>query len=254
MSWEVMLAGLVIGTMIGLTGMGGGSLITPAMIFLFRVQPLVAVGTDLVLGALTKTVGAVAHYRLGNVNLKITKVLLTGSIPGALLGLTVLWILPSLHFVAADTFIKHALGVVLLLVSIGMFFPSAWTIAERFKSQSEMPRHVWAFRGVSFGVGFVVSITSVGSGSLLVPFLLASITLPLTRIIGTDVLHGAILTLVAGAAHLASGNVNAPLLLNLLAGSVPGVVLGSKLAVAFPKRGVEIVLGVVLAVSGIKLL
>lgn len=254
MSLEIILAGFFIGTMIGLTGMGGGSIVTPIMIFIFRVQPVFAVGTDLVLSALTKTAGAVTHFRLGNVDMKITRTLLSGSIPGALLGLLFFRILPSLHIVSVDSIIRHALGVVLLIVSAGLFYPPIWKFAEKFKSSPDRKESVWIIRGVSFAVGLAVSITSVGSGSIFVPFMLAIFTLPLSRVVGIDVFHGAILTAVAGAGHIVSGTVDLPLLANLLVGSVPGVVLGSKLSVSFPKRAMEIILGSMLVLSGIKLL
>lgn len=254
MHWEIVLAGFFVGIMMGLTGMGGGSLITPIMIFIFRVPPLFAVGTDLVLGALTKGIGAVAHIRLGNVDITTTKKLLSGSLPGAVLGLLFLKTLQSLHIFSVDSTIKHILGIVLLVVSLGMFYPSIWKYADRLKFSTDERKKIWVIRIISFLVGFIVSITSVGSGSLLVPFMLAAFTLPLPRIIGIDVLHGAILTAVAGAGHLASGTVDYYLLMNLLIGSIPGVLLGSRLSVVFPKRVMEVILGSMLAVSGIKLL
>jgi len=107
---------------------------------------------------------------------------------------------------------------------------------------------------VSFGVGVIVSLTSVGSGSLLVPFLLASTALPLSRVVGVDLMHGAVLAAVAGAGHVAGGNVDIRLLANLLIGSVPGAILGGRLSLLFPKRGLELVLASMLAISAVKLL
>lgn len=254
MSWEIIAAGFFVGTMIGLTGMGGGSLITPIMIFIFRVQPVFAVGTDLVLSALTKMAGAATHVRLKNVNIKITKTLLYGSVPGAITGLLFLQILSHFNIVPVNLFINRFLGIVLILVSVGLFYPSIWKFAERLKSSPDNGKKIFIIRSVSFGVGFAVSITSVGSGSVFVPFLLATYSLPVSQVVGIDVFHGAILTAVAGAGHLANGTVDFRLLFNLLAGSVPGVVLGSKMSVSFPKRAMEIILGSMLVVSGIKLL
>ncbi len=254
MTWEVVAAGFVVGVMIGLTGMGGGSLITPIMIFGFGVPPQIAVGTDLVLGALTKLAGAVTHVRLGNVNFRLTGLLLSGSLPGALLGLLVLKELPSWNIIAVDSVITHTLGIVLLAVSISLLFPAVWRRAARWKSSPDAHEHPWIIRGMSFGTGFVVALSSVGSGSLLVPFMLATVSLPLSRIVGIDVVHGAVLTAVAGAGHLANGTVDFPLLSSLLVGSLPGAVLGSRLSVAFPRRGLEIVLASLLAASGFRLL
>ncbi|MFZ1082416.1 MAG: sulfite exporter TauE/SafE family protein [Candidatus Kryptoniota bacterium] len=254
MSWEIIAAGFFVGTMIGLTGMGGGSLVTPIMIFIFGVQPVFAVGTDLILSALTKTAGAITHVRLKNVNFKITKTLLLGSIPGALTGLLFLRMLSYFHIVSVNSLINHFLGIVLIIVSVGLFYPPVWKFAERLKLSDDKGKKLWVIRGVSFGVGFAVSVTSVGSGSIFVPFLLAAYAIPVSQVVGIDVFHGAILTAVAGAGHLANGTVDFKLLFNLLAGSIPGVVFGSRLSVLFPKRAMEIILGSMLAVSGIKLL
>ncbi len=254
MSWEIIVAGFFVGTMIGLTGMGGGSLVTPIMIFVFGVQPVFAVGTDLILSALTKTAGAITHVRLKNVNFRIVKTLLSGSIPGAVTGLLLLRILAYFNIFSINSFINHFLGAVLIIVSVGLFYPSIWKFAGRLKMSPDDRRKTLVVRCVSFGVGLAVSITSVGSGSIFVPFLLAIYSVPLSQVVGIDVFHGAILTAVAGAGHLANGTVDFHLLFNLLAGSVPGVVLGSKLSVSFPKRAMEIILGSMLVVSGIKLL
>ncbi len=254
MSIEIILAGFFVGTMIGLTGMGGGSLVTPVMIFVFGVQPVVAVGTDLVLSALTKGAGAVTHLRLKNVDLKITKALFSGSIPGAFAGILLLKLLSSFHVLSVSSLISHTLGFVLILISIGMFYPAVWRYAGRMSFAAGEQRKKRITRGVAFVVGFAVSITSVGSGSIFVPFLLATYALPVSQVVGIEVFHGAILTAVAGAGHLASGTVDFQLLVNLLIGSVPGVILGSKLSVSFPKRATEILLGSMLAVSGFKLL
>ncbi|HUI30529.1 MAG TPA: sulfite exporter TauE/SafE family protein [Candidatus Acidoferrales bacterium] len=254
MSWEIIAAGFFVGTMIGLTGMGGGSLITPIMIFIFRVQPVFAVGTDLVLSALTKIAGAITHVRLKNVNFKITGTLLSGSLPGAIVGFIFLRLISYFHPFSIDSFITHSLGAILIVVSVGLFYPPIWKLADKFKSSPDVRRRVFGIRAVSFGIGFAVSITSVGSGSIFVPFLLATYAIPVSQVVGIDVFHGAILTAVAGAGHLANGTVNFNLLLNLLIGSVPGAILGSRLSVSFPKRATEIILGSMLVVSGIKLL
>ena len=254
MAWEIIIAGFFVGMMIGLTGMGGGSLITPVMIFIFGIQPVFAVGTDLVLSALTKTAGAITHIRLKNVNFRIAGTLLSGSVPGATVGLLFIRMASYFHLFSIDSFISYFLGAVLIIVSAGLFYPSIWKFAERFKSSPDIRKKNSVVRIVGFGVGFAVSITSVGSGSIFVPFLLATYLLPVSQIVGIDVFHGAILTAVAGAGHFANGTVDFRLLLNLLAGSIPGVILGNKLSVSFPKRVMEIIPGSMLVVSGIKLL
>jgi uncharacterized membrane protein YfcA len=249
---EIIIAGMIVGIVIGLTGMGGGSLITPILYFWFRLSPLTAVGTDLALGAITKLFGSVEHYRLGNVDFKITKRMLSGSIPGAILGLIFLRLFPALHIIAVEKFVKHTLGIALILVAISLFFPSFIDYLARLKKFDG--DNVTMVRSFCFVIGFIVSITSVGSGSLLMPFLLAILPLPLPQIVGIDVLHGAILTAVCGLVHFSYNNVNTALLLNLLPGTVPGVIIGSRLSVVFPKRVMQLALATVLAFSGFKLL
>ncbi len=255
MSVEVVIAGLAVGVLIGLTGIGGGSIITPALVFIFRIHPLYAVGTDLSLGALTKIAGAMTHVRLGNVHAATTRLLLSGSIPGALVGLLLLKFLPTYTTLPYDSFIEPSLGVVLLLVSTGLFFPSIWSRVRRWKLVSQGTRFLWVVRLAAFFVGVAVSITSVGSGSLLVPLLLAAFPFPLSQIVGIDVIHGAVLTSFAASGHLlAMESLNYHLLLNLLIGSVPGVIVGSKLSTSIPRRVVEIAVASMLVISGVKLL
>lgn len=254
MNLEIALAGLVAGIMIGISGMGGGSLITPMMIFVLQIPPLIAVGTDLLLGAITKSVGAFQHYRLGNVDLKVTKTLLSGSIPGAISGLILLRILPSVNFYSVDKLIKQLLGVILILVAIGLLYPKIWQKIEKLKnskSEATQKRIVQIF---SYFVGFFVSLTSVGSGSLFVPFLLAFYPISITQVVGIDVFHGAILSWAASLGHIVNGDINLTLLVNLLIGSLPGVMVGSKLSNLFPKRFVQLILALMLTISGLKLL
>jgi len=233
--------------------MGGGSLMTPMMIFLLRVNPLTAIGTDLVFAAITKIFGAVAHYRLGNVELKLTYRLLTGSIPGALFGILLLKFIQLAGIVPVETFLKEALGIVLIIVAASLFYRPLW---EKFSKKTVA--YVAKRRRVtliySFVIGVLVSITSVGSGTLFMPFLLFFYTMLPSRFVGTDVFHGAVLVSGAALFHLFSGNVHAALLLNLLLGSLPGVVLGSRLSVLFPKRILELALASVLFISGYKLI
>lgn len=252
MSWEITLAGFIVGIMVGLSGMGGGSLITPMMVFVFHIPPLIAVGTDLLLGTITKTVGAFEHYRLKNIDFQITKTLLSGSIPGAISGLILLRILPVVNFYSVDKLIKQLLGVILILVAVSLVFPSIWRYVKEIKnsqSESTQRRIIQVF---SYMVGFFVSLTSVGSGSLFVPFLLAFYSLPLSKVVGIDVFHGAILSLVASLGHI--GNIKFLLLVNLLIGSIPGVILGSNLSSIFPRRIIQLILAFMLIISGLKLL
>jgi hypothetical protein len=254
MTFGIILAGFIAGIMIGISGIGGGSLITPMLIFVFNIPPLIAVGTDLLLGSITKFVGAYQHYKLGNVNSNITKILLSGSIPGAISGIIFLKLFPIAQLGSIDRFIKHLLGVILLLVALGLIYPVVWKKVEQIRSAQSEKTQIYIVRIFSYIVGFLVALTSVGSGSLFVPFLLAFYSLPLNRVVGIDVFHGAILSLVASSGHLISGNIDFFLLLNLLVGSISGVILGAKLSVIFPKRVVQLILAFMLTISGLKLL
>lgn len=254
MSPEVIAAGFVVGVLTGLTGMGGGSLVTPMMIFVFGIQPAAAVGTDLVLDAITRAAGAVAHFRMKNVDLGMVRTLLSGSVPGAIAGLLLLEILPMLHIASQNAATSHALGAVLILVAAAMFFPSLWKYLRRRSAVLEKRKKDRMIRAVAFGVGVAVSLTSVGSGSLFVPFLLAVSSGTFSRVVGIGVFHGAILCAVAAAGHLAGGSVDLPLLTGLLIGSVPGAIIGSRMSLRFPRRATELLLGSLLLVSGFRLL
>lgn len=254
MSFGIVLAGLLAGIMIGISGIGGGSLITPMLIFVFNVPPLIAVGTDLLLGSITKFVGAFTHYRLGNVDFKITKTLLSGSLPGAISGIVFLKLFPLINFGSVDKLVKHLLGIILLIVALGLIYPKVWQRVEEIRNKQSEKRQRYIVQIFSYIVGFLVALTSIGSGSLFVPFLLAFYSLSLSKVVGTDVFHGAILSLVASSGHIISGNIDFFLLVNLLIGSISGVILGAKLSVVFPKRAVQLILAFMLTISGIKLL
>jgi uncharacterized membrane protein YfcA len=251
---HIVFIGAIVGVLIGLTGMGGGSLMTPMMIFLLRVSPLTAVGTDLVFAAVTKIFGAAVHYRLGNVDLKLSYRLLTGSIPGALFGILLLKFIQLTGIVSVETFLKEALGIVLILVAVSLFYRPLWENLNKKTAASVVAKRARITVIYSFAIGVLVSITSIGSGTLFMPFLLFFYTMHPSKLVGTDVLHGAVLVSGAALFHLFSGNVNAALLLNLLLGSVPGVILSSRLSVLFPKRILELILASVLFISGYKLI
>ena len=251
--WEPILGGLFVGILIGLTGMGGGSLVTPFLIFMLRIDPLTAVGTDIALNALTKLAGAASHAGLGNTDSRTVRILLSGSIPGALIGLLLLRFLPSFGVQNVDIAIKHGLGVVLLVAAFAGFSPSLCGRMCESKVLEDSARRDLLVRIVSFFVGAFVSVTSVGSGSLLVPMMMVAYAFPVTKVVGIDVVHGAILTSIAAAGHMIAATVDYALLSALLLGSIPGVVIGSRLSVSFPKRALQYVLGSLLAVSGIKM-
>lgn len=246
------LSGFLVGVLIGLTGMGGGALMTPFLILVLGTRPIVAVGTDLAYGAVTKLVGAFLHWRQGTVDLQLVKRLAIGSLPAGLAAVVALNSM-SHSGMDADEAVRQALGGVLIVV--------AAILLSRVSGLKlpDMPQH-WrdALQGrgtVIAGaiVGALVGFTSVGSGSLLVPFLIAAFPLTSAQIVGTDVFHAAILVSVTAIGHAQGGTVDWMIVAGLLAGSIPGVALGSWMAPRMPARALRIGLAALLLATGISL-
>lgn len=244
-------AGLVVGFLVGMTGMGSGALMAPLLILVLHVRPTTAVGTDLVYASVTKLFGAVQHWKHGYVDTRLLLLLSTGSIPGALLGVQALHVLQLRYGDLLDSLLLRSLGL--------MFILTGATIALRLIRSSTSGESVYrpAAAGPSAAIvllgavtGFLVGLTSVGAGSLLMAALLLFYSAPAAALVGTDVVHAVLLTGVAGASHLLAGNVELPLALNLLLGSVPGVLLGSRLVGKLPDRAVRIALAVLLLATG----
>jgi uncharacterized protein len=250
--------GLAVGFLIGLTGMGGGAMMTPLLLWTGWAAPTVAVGTDLVWNALTKTVGAVVHYRHKNVNLRLVWKLATGSVPGALLGLYLLNLLKKSAGVEyVDHLIVRLLGGTLMLVAVGIIFKGyirRWLPAAAERSATDESLKGWHVPLLGFVVGVLVSFTSVGSGSLIVTTLL--LMFPgerLNRLVGSDVFHGVLIVGVAALGHWHLGDVNLPLVSGMLMGSVPGVWLGSFIASRIPEGTLRPAVATLLFVTGVKL-
>jgi hypothetical protein len=236
--------------------MGGGALMTPALILTGLARPVIAVGTDLVWGTLTKAVGAVAHYREKNIDPVIVKRLAVGSVPGALLGLALLYYLHSRGTVAVDKLVVRMLAVALMCVALSLFVraargPRVQTAHEPFLTRGP----AWMTSVLGGVVGFLVSLTSVGSGSLIVACLLVLYPMiPMKRIVGSDIAHALILVGVSALGHLGLGSINFPLLGALLIGSLPGVWIGSRMTAIFPERILQPILATTLFFLGYKLL
>ena len=253
----IIVFGLGVGVLVGLTGIGGGSLMTPLLILAIGTQPVVAIGTDLAYGAVTKTVGGWRHLRQHTVDLRLSLCLAVGSAPGALLGVV---LVERLHRVAGDDFepaLLLALAFALVLAAAGvlarsLFTPSAVARERESALLDRRGRTVAVVSGVV--LGFVLGLTSVGSGALVGLVLILTFRLTPRRVVGTDVFHAAILLWVAGLAHLVSGNVDLGLMANILAGSVPGVWLGAALLPRVPQAGLRPALGVVLLAAALGVL
>ena len=246
-------AGFVVGLLVGLTGVGGGSLMTPILMIFFNVKAIVAVGTDLLYASITKSVGIFAHGKLGNIDWKIVRQLAYGSIPAAIA--TTLYLRQS--GIASDdtvTSIKFWLGIALLLTSLSVLFRNQLTKLSK-TGHWVNPSYTPALTVIlGLILGFMVTLTSVGAGALGVTALLILYPkVPITRIVGTDVAHAVPLTLVAGLGHASLGTVDYQLLGTLLIGSIPGIWIGSHLSAKVAEHWVRTVLALILVYVGQKL-
>lgn len=259
------LIGLIIGFLIGLTGMGGGALMTPVMILVMGVKPVIAVGTDLAYGAVTKIIGASSHLHGRTVHRRTAFLLALGSVPASILGVGVTARLRAADPALVNTVLVRAIAWVLILVAALMVArPIITAFANRRRSTSANwrdeayafgYRHPWVLPPFGAIIGFLVGLTSVGSGTLIIVGLLFLYPRWQSRdLVGTDVFHAALLVSAASMAQFAAGNVNVGMAASLLLGSVPGVLAGSRLAIAFPERLLRFSLAGVLLVSGVKLL
>lgn len=253
------LAGFFVGTIVGLTGVGGGSLMTPLLIFFFGVKPYMAVGTDLLFAALTKLAGTVSFARQRIVPWRVVGLLSMGSIPAALGTIAVLrWVGPASQQV--QSVMTTTLGGALLLTAAAMAYKAVRgkqlprQLLPGDEQQAATPRH-WSLP-ILFGalIGVLVTLTSVGAGAIGVSVLLILYPLlPLPRIVAADVAYAVPLTLVAGLGHASLGSVDWSLLAKLLAGSLPGIWLGSRLTHRTPDRVIRSLLSLLLAWAGTKL-
>jgi uncharacterized membrane protein YfcA len=248
-TWEFSLAGLLVGVLVGMTGMGGGSLMTPMLILLFGFNPKTAVGTDILHGAVFKSFGAIRHRQLGNVHVPLALWMLLGSAPLSLVGVQ---IASSFSDSTANT-MSHVVGGALILGGIGFGIK---TFLHGFTGDA--PLHLSTREkviAVAIGAtcGFVVGLTSVGSGTFFGLAMLLIYPLTAPRIVGTDMLHAALLLWVAGAGHLLHGNVDLHAMAWLLVGSIPGVLIGSHYSIRVPERALRIGFAFVLILSGIKI-
>jgi len=250
MTWQLSLAGLLVGLLVGMTGMGGGSLMTPLLILLFGFDPKVAVGTDILHGAVFKSFGAARHRMLGTVHARLALWMLLGSAPLSLVGVEV----ASGFGDGADASFQRLVGSALVVCGVGYL---AKTLLRRM-NVTDLP---FLLRGrdkaiaVTIGAtcGFVVGLTSVGSGTFFGLAMLMVYPLTAQKIVGTDLFHAAALLWVAGASHLVHGNVDLHAMAWLLVGSIPGVLLGSSMSIRVPDRALRVAFATILFLSGLKL-
>ncbi len=259
LDFAYIVAGFFVGTIVGLTGVGGGSLMTPLLIFFFGVKPYLAVGTDLLFAAVTKLGGTVSFARQRIVPWRVVGLLSAGSIPASLATLAVLH-----HVGPADARLQSimttTLGVALLLTASAMLYKAVRGkqlprhLSQADEARASQPRH-WSLPLLLGAViGTLVTLTSVGAGAIGVSVLLILYPLlPLPRIVAADIAYAVPLTFVAGLGHASFGSVDWPLLAKLLAGSLPGIWLGARLTHHTPDRVIRTLLSGLLAWAGVKL-
>ena len=253
----LVIAGLVVGFIVGMTGVGGGSLMTPILLW-FGIPPTTAVGTDLLYAAFTKMGGIYVHHKKQNINWSITGWLSLGSVPAALL---TLWILHSIKtdVTALNDIIKYGLGWALILTSIAVLFKKKLMIlsqkhaGNKFHSESKTRNLLTVAIGILLGA--TVTLTSIGAGALgtvTLFFLYPLLATP--RLVGTEIAHAVPLTLVAGLGHASMGNLDLGLLGQLLMGSLPGIYFGSMLSGKVPDLFLRNAIAIMLFMVGYKLL
>lgn len=254
MDYLAVLSGFGVGAIVGMTGVGGGSLMTPLLIGVFKLNPAVAIGTDLWFAALTKTGGAVAHARHGHVDWRITKRLLAGSLPAAVATITLMHLTGITK--GWDGALTFSLGIALLLTALVIANKDAWQRLglklERWLPESRKPALTLASGAI---LGVLVTLSSIGAGALgATLILLLYPRLAAHKLVGTDIAHAVPLTLVAGIGHATLGHVNWGLLAALLVGSLPGIWIGAQLTKKMPERLVRGLLCVSLVTAGIKVI
>lgn len=256
MTWQFTLTGFLLGAIVGLTGVGGGSLMTPVLVIIFGFKPTFAVGTDIFHGAIFKTFGALRHRRLGTVHARLTLWMFAGSGPLSLAGVALAYVLRHEYGESAQTFESYAVGAALIAGGTGFL---ARSFVKGGPKASDAPfimgrRDKLVALAIGGVFGFVVGLTSVGSGTFfgLVMVLVYPLTMP--KIVGTDIFHAAALLWVAGIGHLVAGDVDLHATAWLLTGSVPGILLSSRYTVKVPDVVLRAALGGILVLSGLKLL
>jgi uncharacterized membrane protein YfcA len=245
----VIAFGFGVGILIGLTGIGGGSLMTPLLVIFAGINPTVAVGTDLAYGAITKTLGGWRHLRKGTVDLGVSKWMAFGSVPGSIVGV----ILLDRLSISNDTLL-YAVGGALIVVSAAVLLRALFFSGLDARERATVPLAARTkLTAVSIGavLGLVLGLTSVGSGALIGPALILVFRLTPRRVVGTDVFHAAILLWAAGTAHWISGNVDFGLMGTILIGSLPGVLIGTYLVDRVPTGALRPALGCVLVGSAL---
>jgi uncharacterized membrane protein YfcA len=246
------LVGFIVGVLIGLSGVGGGVLLLPVLIFGLKIPAIVAVGSDALFNFFTKVPASVLHLKKGTVKGKVVLALAIGSVPGSICGVKLLMHIRLLYGDGVNNFIKSAIGLLLIIVPVLLLFQKR--IEEKV---SHRPPTMKGFAGMSLiglVAGFLVGMTSVGSGSIIMMLLLLFYSFPPKVNVGTDIVHAVILTGTTGLLHFRAGNVDPSLVVTLLIGSIPGGLVGSHLATRLPMVWLRRLLCALLLITGARML
>lgn len=252
MSISIIMMGFIVGGLVGVTGVGGATLLTPFLLTL-GISPSVAVGTDLVYNSITKMVGISQHWKQKTINFRLVKYLAIGSIPSAIIAVVTIHFLPIFHY-NQEEIIKYILGYVLILAAISIFIKIFFyneSTQNYFQKQTMVQKKSLTIL-IGAILGFIVGLTSVGSGSLFAVVMIYLYQLKPSELVGTDITHAFLLVMVASILNMNLGNVDYLLLIHLLIGSIPGVILGSKFSTKIPVKPLQIFLAIIIGVSGLK--
>ena len=244
--------GFIVGTLIGMTGLGGGVLLLPILIFGLQVPAIIAVGSDALFNFFTKIPAGLLHLRKGTVRRRVVLGLALGSAPGSIAGVAYLTHLRALYGAGVNDFIKSAVGFLLIVIPTLLLFQTR--IEERVANRPPTMKSFAGMAGIGLIAGFLVGMTSVGSGSIIMMLLLLFYSYPPKVMVGTDIVHAVLLTGIAGFLHFQAGNVDPALVASLLVGSIPGGVLGSYLSTRIPVPWLRRILCAILLATGARML
>jgi uncharacterized protein len=246
------LVGFIVGVLIGVSGVGGGVLLLPVLIFVLRVPAIIAVGSDALFNFFTKIPASLLHLKKGTVRRKVVLALAAGSIPGSICGVKLLMHIRHLYGDGVNSFIKTAVGVLLIIIPMLLLFQRR--IEERVANRPPTMKGFAGMAGIGLVGGFLVGMTSVGSGSIIMMLLLMFYSFPPKVNVGTDIVHAVVLTGVTSLMHFRLGNVDPRLVVSLLIGSIPGGLLGSHLATRVPVVWLRRLLCALLLITGVRML
>lgn len=246
------LVGFIVGTLIGLTGLGGGVLLLPILIFALRVPAIIAVGSDAVFNFFTKIPASLVHLKKGTVRRKVVLALAVGSVPGSAGGVAYLTHLRHIYGNGVNDVIKLAIGILLVFIPLLLMFQTR--IEEHMVNRSPTLKSFVGMTIIGLCSGFLVGVTSVGSGSIIMMMLLLFYSYPPKVNVGTDIVHAVVLTGITGFMHFRLGNVDPHLVGALLIGSIPGGLVGSYLSTRVPVLWLRRILCLILFVTGARMI